>query len=194
MKEKIVAVDIDEVLSETLKSMLKKYKYTIKNHKIKREDLNNYNIWEIEDLWLSKNEAISMFAQFQLWSGLFNKIEPVQWAEKYILLLKEKWYKFYAITARLTVLKPTTLLWLHKYFSWCFEKVIFANFFTKWEKKKSDICKEIWASVIIEDNLETCIDCANQWIRCYLFDKPRNQCEELPENIKRVYNWSEVDL
>lgn len=194
MNEKIIAVDIDEVLSETLKSMLKRHWYIIKNRKIKWEDLNNYNIWEIEDLWLSKNEAIAMFAQFQFWSGFFNKIEPVQWAKKNILAMKEKWYKFYAITARLTILKPTTLLWLNKHFYWCFEKVIFANFFTKWEKKKSDICKEIWASVIIEDNLETCIDCANQWMKCYLFDKPRNQCEELPENIKRVYNWNEVDL
>ena len=194
MNNKIIAVDIDEVLSETLKSMLRKHWYIIKNHKVKWEDLNNYNIWEIEDLWLSKNEAIAMFAQFQLWSGFFNKIEPVQWAKKNILAMKEKWYKFYAITARLTILKPTTLLWLNRHFYWCFEKVIFANFFTKWEKKKSDICQEIWAGVIIEDNLETCIDCANQWMKCYLFDKPRNQCEELPENIKRVYNWNEIDL
>lgn len=194
MNGKIVAVDIDEVLSETLKSMLKKHKYIIKHRKVEWEELSNYNIWEIEDLWLSKNEAIAMFAQFQLWSGLFNKIEPVQWAKKNILTLKEKWYKFYAITARLTVLKPTTLLRLNKHFYWCFEKVIFANFFTKWEKKKSDICREIWASVIIEDNLETCIDCSKQWIKCYLFDKPRNQCENLPENIKRVYTWNEVDL
>ena len=50
MNEKIVAVDIDEVLSETLKSMLKKHKYIIKHHKVEWEDLNNYNIWEIENL------------------------------------------------------------------------------------------------------------------------------------------------
>jgi len=194
MNNKIIAVDIDEVLSETLKSMLKKHKYTINHRKIAWEDLTNYNVWDIESLWLSKKQAIRMFATFQLWSGLFNKIEPVQWAKKNIKKLKEQWYKFYAITARLSILKPATLLWLNKHFYWCFEKVIFANFFTKWEKKKSDICKEIWAGIIIEDNLETCIDCANQWIKCFLFDKPRNQCENLPENIKRIYNWNEVDL
>jgi uncharacterized HAD superfamily protein len=161
---------------------------------VKFEDLTDYNVWDISKLWLTKRQAISIFVRWQLWSGLFNKIEPVQWAKKNILAMKEKWYKFYAITARLTIVKPDTILWLNKHFYWCFEKVIFANFFTRWEKKKSDICKEIWASVIIEDNLETCRDCANQWIKCYLFDKPRNQCENLPENIKRVYNWNEVDL
>lgn len=194
MDNKIIAVDIDEVLSETLKSMLKKHKYKFNNHKVEWEDLVDYNVWNIESLWLTKNQAIRIFARFQLWSWLFNKIEPVQWAKKNIQRLKEQWYKFYAITARLTVLKPATLLWLNRHFFWCFEKVIFANFFTKWEKKKSDICKEIWAKIIIEDNLDTCIDCANQWIKCYLFDKPRNQLEKLPEWITRVYSRNEIEL
>lgn len=194
MDNKIIAVDIDEVLSETLKSMLKKHKYMFNNHKVAWEDLVDYNVWNIESLWLTKNQAIRIFARFQLWSWLFNKIEPVQWAKKNIQRLKEQWYKFYAITARLTVLKPATLLWLNRHFFWCFEKVIFANFFTKWEKKKSDICKEIWAKIIIEDNLDTCIDCASQWIKCYLFDKPRNQLEKLPEWITRVYSRNEIEL
>ena len=47
MNNKIIAVDIDEVLSETLKSMLKKHKYIVNNRKIAWEDLINYNIWDI---------------------------------------------------------------------------------------------------------------------------------------------------
>lgn len=194
MNGKIVAVDIDEVLSETLKSILKKHKHMFNNHKVEWEDLVDYNVWNIESLWLTQKQAIRMFAAFQLWSWFFNKIEPVQWAKKNIQRLKEQWYKFYAITARLSVLKPDTLLWLNKHYWWCFEDVIFANFFTKWEKKKSDICKEIWASIIIEDNLDTCIDCASKWIECYLFDKPWNQLEKLPEWITRVYSRNEIEL
>jgi 5'(3')-deoxyribonucleotidase len=66
MNNKIIAVDIDEVLSETLKSMLKKHRYTINHRKIAWEDLTNYNIWDIESLGLSKKQAIRMFATFQL--------------------------------------------------------------------------------------------------------------------------------
>ena len=194
MNNKIIAVDIDEVLSETLKSMLKKHKYMFNNHKVKWEDLVDYNVWNIESLWLTQNQAIRLFATFQLWSWLFNKIEPVQWAKKNIQRIKEQWYKFYAVTARLSPLKPDTLLWLHKHYKWCFEKVIFANFFTKWEKKKSDICKGIWAKIIIEDNLDTCIDCANNWIKCYMINKPWNQCDTLPEWITRVYSRNEIEL
>ena len=194
MTEKIIAVDIDEVLSETIKSMLKKHKNMFNNHKVEREALVDYNVWNIESLWLTQYQAIKMFATFQLWSGIFNKIEPVQWAKENIEIFKNKWYKFYAVTARLSPLKLDTLLWLHKNYRWCFEKVIFANFFTKWEKKKSDICKEIWAETIIEDNLETCIDCAKNWIKCFLLDKPWNQSDKLESWITRVFSWNEINL
>ncbi len=194
MSEKIIAVDVDEVLAETIKSMLEKHNYTRKWKKVKWDDLINYNLWEIPDLGLSKNSALWMFVKFQLWSGLSKKIRPVDWALNKLLELKEKWYLLYAVTARLSWMKLSTKLWLKKNFPNCFDKVVFANFFTSRARKKSEICKEIWASIIIEDNLETCNDCVSQWIKCFLLDKPRNQCDKLNENIKRVYSWGEINL
>jgi hypothetical protein len=181
-------------LAETIKSMLEKHNYTRKWKKVKWDDLINYNLWEIPDLGLSKNSALWMFVKFQLWSGLSKKIRPVDWALNKLLELKEKWYLLYAVTARLSWMKLSTKLWLKKNFPNCFDKVVFANFFTSRARKKSEICKEIWASIIIEDNLETCNDCVSQWIKCFLLDKPRNQCDKLNENIKRVYSWGEINL
>ena len=194
MSEKIIAIDVDEVLAETIQSMLKKQNYTWKWKKVNREDLNTYNLWEIEKLWITKNRALWMFVKFQLWSWLTKKIKPVEWAREKLMELKEKWYKLYAVTARLSWLRISTKLWLKRNFPDCFEHIVFANFFTSRARKKSEICKEIWASIIIEDNLETCNDCVNQWIKCFLLDKPRNQNNKLNENIKRVYSWSEIDL
>ena len=126
MWNKIIAVDIDEVLSETLKSMFKKNNSQLNWKHINWEDITQYDLWNIEKFWITKKQAIFMFAKHQLWSWLFNKIEPVQWAKKKILDLKEKWYKFYAVTARLSILKPSTILWINKHFYGCFEKIIFA--------------------------------------------------------------------
>ena len=67
----------------------------------------------------------------------------------------------YAVTARLSWMKLATKLWLKRNFPNCFDKVIFANFFTSRARKKSDICKDLCAKIIIDDNLDTCIDCAN---------------------------------
>ena len=194
MCEKIIAIDVDEVLAETIQSMLKKQNYTWKWKKVNREDLNTYNLWEIEKLWITKNRALWMFVKFQLWSWLTKKIKPVEWAREKLLELREKWFKLYAVTARLSWLRISTKLWLKRNFPDYFEHIVFANFFTSRARKKSEICKEIWASIIIEDNLETCNDCVSQWIKCFLLDKPRNQCDKLNENIKRVYSWGEIDL
>jgi len=194
MSEKIIAVDIDEVLAETIKSMLEKHNYTRKWKKVKRDDLINYNLWEIPGLGLSKNSALWMFVKFQMWSGLSKKIKPVDWALNKLLELKKKWYLLYAVTARLSWMKLSTKLWLRKNFPKCFDKVVFANFFTSRARKKSDICKNLWASIIIDDNLDTCIDCANNWIKSFLLDKPWNQCDALSDWITRVFSWNEIEL
>lgn len=194
MGEKIIAVDIDEVLSETLKCMLLKHGNLWRWRELYREDLTDYNIWNIEKLWLTQRQAILLFARCQFLSWILNKIDPVSWAKEKILELKSKWFKIIAVTARLIRVKLSTRLWLKRYFPNCFDEIAFAEFFTSRERKKSDICKEIWASIIFEDNLETCIDCANNWIKCYLFDKPWNQCDSLPDWITRVYSWDEIEL
>ena len=98
MWNKIIAVDIDEVLSETLKSMFKKNNSQLNWKHINWEDITQYDLWNIEKFWITKKQAIFMFAKHQLWSWLFNKIEPVQWAKKKILDLKEKWYKLAIIS------------------------------------------------------------------------------------------------
>ena len=194
MSWKIIAVDIDEVLSETIKGMLLKHDNSWKWRKVYREDLTDYNIWNIKKLWLTQRQAILLFARFQFLSWVFNKINPISWAKEKIQMLKSKWYKFYAVTARLSLLKISTRLRLKRYFKYCFEWIVFADFFTSRERKKSAICKDIWASIIIEDNLNTCIDCANNWIKCFLLDKPWNQCNSLPDWITRVFSWYEINL
>jgi 5'(3')-deoxyribonucleotidase len=50
MNDKIVAVDIDEVLSETMKYILNKYKNEINGQTVKFEDLTDYNVWDISKL------------------------------------------------------------------------------------------------------------------------------------------------
>lgn len=174
MKEKIIAIDIDDVLANTVSSLLRKYNYTLNGNPIRFEDITEYNFWNIKKFNLTQRKALTLLIKHFIWSWIFKKIEPIPWAKEKILELKNKWYKLFIITARHPLLKLTTKLRLRRYFRWCFDGTIFAWFLNKNAKKKSDICKNIWASVMIEDNLENAIECANIWLNVFLFDRPRN--------------------
>lgn len=191
-----IAVDIDEVLADTIKSMMEKYNYTWKWKKVSFDDLTNYNLWEIEKLWMTKNQALWIFIKHQLFSWITKKIPPIKWAKEKLMELKSKWYKIYAVTARFSFMSFSTKRWIKKNFPDCFEWIIFADFFTKYAKKKSDLCKKVWATIMIEDNLETCIDCENNWIMCFLFDKPWNKefSQDKHKWIKKISSRNEINI
>ena len=67
----------------------------------------------------------------------------------------------YVVTARHFILRPSTAFWLHKHFNGLITGTKYANFFTKGAKKKSILCKEVGAKIIVEDSLENAIECAN---------------------------------
>lgn len=109
-----IAVDIDEVLADTIKSMMEKYNYTWKWKKISFDDLTNYNLWEIEKLWMTKNQALWIFIKHQLFSWITKKIPPIKWAKEKLMELKSKWYKIYAVTARFSFMSFSTKRWIKK--------------------------------------------------------------------------------
>jgi uncharacterized HAD superfamily protein len=48
-------------------------------------------------------------------------------------------------------------------------------------------------SVFVEDKLETALELADVGIHVFLFDRPWNQAEGLPENCVRVSSWQEIE-
>lgn len=66
------------------------------------------------------------------------------------------------VTARHFVLRFATGIWLYINYKHIFNSIEFANFFTRFSTKKSEICKKLGATIIIEDSLENAIDCANE--------------------------------
>ncbi len=181
---KIIAVDLDEVLAETFRALLKKKKWKFAGTKISYDDAVSYNLREIPKLSISKKSSVRVYLWFLLWAWLWTKINPVVWAKTKLKEFKKKWYKFHVVTARHFLLRFATGIWLYKNYKYIFDSVVFANFFTRFSTKKSEICKKLWASVIIEDNLENAIDCAGAGIKVYLLDKPWNQ-----QYDKKIHKW-----
>jgi uncharacterized HAD superfamily protein len=193
---KIIAVDLDEILAETARALLKRKKNRINWKRINWNELSSYNLWEIEKLEISKQKSVEIFLWFLVGAGLWNKIDPVVGAKTKLKEFKKRWYKLHVVTARHFLLRFATWIWLYLNYKHIFDSVEFANFFTRFSTKKSEICKKLWADIIIEDNLENAIECANEWIKVYLIDKPWNQAYDKKKHkwIIKVNSWSEIEI
>lgn len=193
MNNKIIAVDLDEVLSETIDGVLAVNNYEINGTKIKKENIRNYNLHWNEELKLNKDDDLKIFDK--LWnSDKKREVKPVEWALEKLNELKSEWYKFIIITARREKLRDYSTEWIEKNYPWIFDEVIFTNYSTENEIVKSEICKQKWVEIMIEDNLDYAIDMANIGVKIFLIDKPWNKHYN-PETHKwiiKVNGWNEI--
>ena len=74
-----------------------------------------------------------------------------------------------------------------------FSGIYFCNHDSGWEYiKKSEICRNIWAKVLLEDAPTNDLDCAGEWIKVLLFEMPWNKKDRDNKNIIPVKNWKDI--
>ena len=98
------------------------------------------------------------------------------------------------ITARPSFFENKTLSWLNRNYGDIFDNIYHSSDFhieNNNQKSKVDFCKDLGVKVIIEDNLEYSLNCAEKGFDVILLDKPWNKGVE-HENIVRCFNWSEI--
>jgi 5'(3')-deoxyribonucleotidase len=116
-----------------------------------------------------KNMALTMFANTLVWK-----------------LSRER--KVYAITSRPDFLKMETIRQLRPHFLNRFSNVIF----TTKDKKKSEVCKSLGIAYIGEDNPQYSVECANQGIEVFLYDRPWNRNLIDTPRITRIFSLLEI--
>ena len=172
----IIAIDFDETLWETLEWALAFNNFQIKGIPVTREDIEDYYIHNIPKFNLTLEESTYRFNSF-LDSKEGENIKPVIGSKTKLLERKARGYDLYILTARQDkdILATKTLI--NKHFWWIFtdEHIIFANHFTEKSRSKADICEEINATIMIEDNLQYAEELAHKGITTYLLKKPRNK-------------------
>lgn len=191
--QKIIGVDLDEVLSETIGQVLEMNNNEINGIKITREDVNNYYLHEIERLNLSIEDAVGFFDKLRN-SDKKWEVKPIGWALEKLNELKSEWYKFMIITARRDFLKEYTEERVEKNYPWIFDEIVFTNHYSENAVLKSEICKQKWIEIMIEDNLDYAIDMANIGVKIYLIDKPWNKQynPKIHKWIIKVNGWNEI--
>lgn len=184
-------VDCDEVLSETINELLK---YPpLKEKWLQRSDITSYNLYEVEKFWLTKEEAIQLFFSF-FESSEYYQCQPVSWAYEKLYVRKQAWHKLFVVTARKKSHEEQTRKRVETHFPWIFSDFLFMGQYTEDEVAKSQLCKNMWIQVLIDDSTWNIHDMNSVWMPCFLLDKPRNQWVENSKLLQRVYSRDEIDL
>ena len=190
-------LDIDETLASTV-SWLIAYAQS-------RWQL--LHIRSIEDIrkhdasWLGSDitpEEVS-----DLWEGYGRStlsprdVAPVEYAIEGVKELYESGKTLSIITARSSH-EPwkveRTLRWVRWYFAYIEDADIhFVNHFTDEMKPKSEVCHEIWVSIMIDDSMENAHELCLSGIACILMEKPWNRDIIFDHPLLyRVHSWQEI--
>jgi uncharacterized HAD superfamily protein len=187
-----IVIDIDEVLADTMAS-LNAFHNRVYGTNYTSEDYASYRFWE---LWgCTEEECFTRITAF-LDSPEWQNIQPFPGAQAAIQSL-QGYAKLTALTSRRAHLQERTQAWLDQHFGpGAFDQLLFSkNSYHPLNahlQTKGKIAIELNADVVIEDSLEYALEIAAQNIPVILIDHPWNQRADLPMNITRVRDWSEI--
>lgn len=184
-------IDCDDVLSETMKEVVKRSPLVEKW--IKLSDITSYGLFEVDKLWISFDEAVDIFYSF-FESGEYYLTQPVSGAYEKLYERKHQWHKLFVVTWRPKPYEQVTKQWVENHFPWIFSDYLFMNQYTENEIPKSVLCKEQWIELLVDDTAQNIIDINSVGIPWFLFNKPWNQWVENTDLLYRVYSWDEINL
>jgi len=194
--QEIIWVDLDEVLADLLNHILKFNDFKIWEYKLIFEEIKDYYIHKNQWIDIDVEYAIEWFRKPMLED--FNKYEisNIKWSKEKLQELKKSWYKLFVVTARIEeIFWEYTELWVDKYYSGIFDKIVYANHFHKNSKDKSELCLENNISYMVEDNYDYAYDLAKNGIKTFLLEKPWNSWQDkYHKNITRVKSWEDINL
>ena len=188
-KKQKIGVDLDEVLA-ILTPKLLEYHNDVYGTDSNIDDCEEYGLWL---LWgCSKNECTRRVCDFYK-SKYFKEVEPVKGSKEGIEYLVNK-YDLFVITSRPSWLEKETVEWVEKYFPNKFKGIVLTNQVSIKEemKTKSEVGKELGISYLIDDHIEYVMDSYDNGIKVVVFEMPWNRKADLPNEIMRVSNWSEI--
>jgi uncharacterized HAD superfamily protein len=193
MTRQAIAIDIDDVIADQAEAFI-----AYSNEKFKLSyTVDDYTEHWME-LWNVDLDEVERRAREYHSSGIFLAFNHKPSALPVLKRLKTR-YDLVLVTSRRAQVQEETLEWVNEHFPDIFTDVIFAGFYDKldkgrWHLTKADICKEIDAQFLIDDQLKHCIGAAEAGIQTILFgDYPWNQLGELPKNVSRCKDWDEVE-
>ncbi len=179
-----IGIDIDEVVAKYAEGYLEIFQREY-GKAANFENISSYNF--NESLGISKEESDKLNSLF-INSEIFDNLKLIEGARESVIELSKQ-HDIIFITFRPMHLKEKTKNFIEKIFPNHSFEIFYAREFPN--KSKAKACNSLGVNVILEDHAPAALDCANNGVKVFLFDKPWNKGTE-HENIIRVRNWQEV--
>ncbi|MDD5084283.1 MAG: hypothetical protein PHT88_05155 [Candidatus Moranbacteria bacterium] len=186
-----IGIDLDDVLCDYATAFVKYHNDTYSTT-LTKADIWSYNFWDV--LNISREEAVKRVYAFGRSSKMMD-IDPVPGAKRAVDSLLARNHELSLITARDADFSDITHHWLARHFPGVFSDIHFVNHYstTTAPRSKGDVCREIGASMMIDDSFDNAISCHGVCgSGVLLFDAPWNANKELPVGVHRVFSWYDV--
>lgn len=195
MPKKVIAVDIDDVLSSQVDVLIEfsreRYGDSLSHEDFKKPgDYWSYfeNLWSVDEI-----EGSRRFQEFK------DEKYPLQQTvldgtKKALDVLKEN-YELHIITSRGADYHEGTIEWVEEHVPGIFKSVHFVDLWSGSDQKitKGRICKDIGAGYLIDDNVEHCNFAAEVGVHALLFGEfGWNAGKDLHPLVTRVADWDGV--
>jgi len=197
-QRKTIAVDIDDVLARSAEGFVA---FSNERWGMQLQPEDYQEEWAV--VWgVPLEEALRRSIEFHS-SGVVGGYQPYEAALPVLRRLAIK-FDLVAVTSRKTLIKPETDRWLDRHFPHIFREVHYAGI---WDKQlthhdvarrlahtKAEVCRQIGADYLIDDQPKHCIGAAKAGIKAILFGdyKWNRQQQELPEGVTRARHWDDV--
>ncbi|MEK6936128.1 MAG: hypothetical protein AABW67_05025 [Nanoarchaeota archaeon] len=181
-----IGIDIDGVILDFASKFLEYYN---KKHRknISIENWITYNFWDF--ISISEEEGKKLMEDFYFLDS-FNEIPFIEGSKEAIHKLAKQ-NKIYIITARPLRWGEKTKNFFDKHFLETDIQLIHSRDEKDKTIYKREICIKLGVSILIEDNGNIAIQCADSGIKVLLLNNPWNQGIE-HKNINRIKNWNEI--
>lgn len=192
-----VAVDVDEVLGQFLVCL---NRFLAERHGM-RFTVSDYDRYVFASVWqCSTDHSNHIVHEFFQSPHFAAGIPPIPGALESLRRLSAH-CDLVVVTSRQHAIREPTLAWIEAHFPGVFGEVHFGNHFALAgaSRPKSEICREIGAQVLVDDNPGYARECADAGIDVLLYDwgleYPWSKGEGLDTHprIRRVTDWRDAE-
>jgi len=191
---KTIAVDIDDVLAANAEGFTK-----FSNERWGTELAPGDYTEHWAELWKVDFDEVDRRREVIIGEKLFTRHRFFDDAKPVLKKLTKK-YKLVIVSSRGRSIQSDTIDWLNKEFKDIFSEIHFAQIWDqplhvleRLELTKTEICREVGADYLIDDQPKHCIAAAGAGITSLLFgDYKWNRTIKLETNMVRTKNWQEV--
>jgi len=191
--QKIIAIDCDEVVANTIDSIFTFNGHTFNWLPIQRDDITTF-FWHEIPKFAANAEYVQAYRDDFFLSPEAMHIAPLSWAKQWVQALYDLWYDLKIVTSRWQGIEQMTREWIEQHFPGLFSDVVFwsATIHNHHLTNKADLMRYIGATSLVDDGLHNCLQVSAWWYETLLFDNPWNQTEMHIPGMKRVKDWQEI--